>query len=81
MENAPTLHPSTASLGSQKGVHMDFSTTTPGTLDAGTVTTLGTIERTSFTAYRINGAWVPFAKVHGAPKAAEEIAAPWVARY
>ena len=60
---------------------MDFTATTPGTLAAGTVTAFGTIERTSFTAYLIDGAWVPFHRVHGAPKAAEPIAAPWVARY
>jgi len=58
---------------------MDFATVPHGCLPTGTTTTLGTIERVSMTAYLINGAWVPFAKVHGAYKPAKPLAAPWQA--
>lgn len=45
---------------------MDFSTIQAGCLCTGTVTPLGTIEQVSFTAYLIDGTWVPFHRVHGA---------------
>jgi hypothetical protein len=45
---------------------MDFSTIQHGLLPAGTVTPQGVIARSSMTAYQMeDGAWVPFAKVHG----------------
>lgn len=47
-----------------------FTDITAGTLPTGTVTEFGTIEASSLTAYRIDGTWVPFFKVHGRPAAA-----------
>lgn len=60
---------------------MDFSQIPNGCLPTGTETPFGTIERASYTAYYIGGQWVPFAKIHGEPKPAEQLASPWVARY
>ena len=44
-----------------------------GLLLTGDVTPQGTIEAVSFTAYKINGTWVPFHKVHGAYPVAEAL--------
>lgn len=44
----------------------DFFTTIPhGSLTCGTVTPLGVIEQVSYTAYLIEGSWVPFTRIHG----------------
>jgi hypothetical protein len=48
----------------------DFSTVQAGTIPAGTVTPLGTVEATSYTAYKIDGEWVPFHRIHGKPSPA-----------
>ena len=40
-----------------------------GCLPTGTVTNLGTIEAVSLTAYKIDGRWVAFTKVHGERRA------------
>lgn len=51
-----------------------FSTTTPGTLPAGTVTELGTIVCSTLTAYEMaDGRFVSFVKVHGAPSPVEPL--------
>lgn len=44
---------------------MDFTSVQHGTLPTGTVTDLGVIEASSLTAYRIDGEWVPFCRIHG----------------
>ena len=51
-----------------------------GCLREGTQTPLGVIEAVSVTAYRIEGKWVPHARIHGEPKRAEALAIPqeWV---
>jgi hypothetical protein len=50
----------------RKESDMDFSTITHGCLPVGTETPHGVIEAVSFTAYQMaDGAWVPFATVHG----------------
>jgi len=51
----------------------DFTNTPHGLLEVGTETPLGTIERVSFTAYLIEGTWVPFEKVHGPYKPVERL--------
>lgn len=43
----------------------DFTTIQHGLLSSGTVTPLGVIEQVSFTAYLIEGRWVPFTHIHG----------------
>lgn len=53
---------------------MDFTTIPAGCARVGDVTPLGTIEHVSMTAYLIDGNWVPFARVHGAPKRAQALA-------
>lgn len=55
---------------------MDFTTIPAGCATIGDVTPLGAIEAVSYTAYRINGTWVPFHKVHGKPRRAEALAIP-----
>ncbi len=58
----------TADTVGGKESDMDFTTTTRGTLPAGTVTDLGVIAETSCTAYRMtSGEWVSFDRVHGRP--------------
>lgn len=46
----------------------DFTSIQHGCLPSGTVTSLGTIEQVSFTAYLIGGQWVPFTRIHGPHK-------------
>ena len=53
---------------------MDFTTTPHGCLPVGTITRFGIIERVSFTAYFINGSWMPFAQIHGAYKPVQPLA-------
>jgi hypothetical protein len=49
----------------------DLAEVTPGTLPAGTVTELGTIVRSTLTAYEMaDGSFVAFKKEHGTPKPA-----------
>lgn len=50
---------------------MDFTAITPGCIPTGTDTPLGVVEGSTLTAYRIGGEFVPFARVHGKPAAAE----------
>ena len=59
---------------------MDFTTIPAGCATVGDITTFGTIEQVSLTAYLIAGRWVPFGKVHGQPNRAEALAIPqeWV---
>jgi hypothetical protein len=38
-----------------------------GCLQPGDRTSYGAIQQVSLTAYRINGDWYPFAKIHGRP--------------
>lgn len=45
---------------------IDPTTVPHGCLTIGDTVEAGTIEAVSFTAYQIDGSWVPFAKVHGA---------------
>ncbi len=46
---------------------MNFSSIQAGCLPTGTVTSFGTVEATSYTAYLIDGTWVPFFRLHGQP--------------
>lgn len=47
---------------------MDFTNITAGTLPTGTVTPLGAIVSSSYTAYEMeSGEWVAFHRVHGQP--------------
>jgi hypothetical protein len=50
-----------------------FAKVPHGTLRVGTRTYLGVIEAVSLTAYRINGTWVPFLKIHGAYPVAQPL--------
>ncbi len=60
---AATTNPAARKGG--KGSIMDFSSISHGCLTTGTVTSFGVIEQVSYTAYLINGTWVPFFRVHG----------------
>ena len=59
---------------------MDFTTIPAGCATIGDVTPLGTIEAVSYTAYLIDGQWVPYHKIHGRPQRAVALAVPqeWV---
>lgn len=52
---------------------MDFSNIPAGCLEEGTETDLGIIEAVSYTAYMIDGRWVPFFRIHGRPARAESL--------
>lgn len=51
----------------------NFSNIQAGLLPTGTVTEFGAIEASSLTAYKIEGRWVPFFKVHGHQAAASPL--------
>jgi hypothetical protein len=72
--------PTTTGRKAGKESDMDFTTIPAGCATVGDITTLGTIERVSLTAYLINGQWVPFHKIHGKPARAAALAIPqeWV---
>ena len=57
-------------------VIMDITTIPAGCIPTGTMTEMGEVEAVSLTAYRINGTWVPFHKIHGRPARAEAFAIP-----
>jgi hypothetical protein len=59
---------------------MDFASIPAGCATIGDITPLGAIEAVSYTAYRIDGQWVPFHKIHGEPRRAAALAIPqqWV---
>ena len=69
------MNPSTliAGVAGRKESVMDFTSIQAGLLPTGTVTGLGTIEACSMTAYLIDGAWIPFHRIHGRPAIARPL--------
>lgn len=52
----------------------DFSSVQAGLLPAGTVTALGTVVRSTLTAYEmVDGSFVAFRRVHGVPAPVEPL--------
>jgi hypothetical protein len=61
-----TTNRNTGTAGERGAAMSDFTAIPHGHLTEGTVTHLGVIEQVSFTAYLIDGRWVPFSGIHGA---------------